>query len=231
MAWLPFSFLFILMVRFVECSCGFPRFYRPPLWHLRGHLSQYRTSRNLSDYGSACQIPVATSVDDLRTSEECYGKLKDSKEVKLFFEILSREVPEIASEFIRDGRATLSEPLLSMSETNSEVMRNPRERIKTIASNSCNISFGSETSNELSLQYHVNENTIIKMDISRYLPSIKGTSFVDGFNIQKDIRSNILDHNNFDEADEAAIFHLPKFLRVDLGLRDHPDDCPQQYRS
>jgi hypothetical protein len=230
---------FMVMVSIVECSSDFPRFYRPPLWHLRGHLSQSRTSRNLSDYGSASHVRMATPVNDLRAShvEDCHGKFKDSKEVKQLFDILSREAPEIASEFIGDGRATLSEPsmtFLDISETNSEGMRNPIGQIKPIAATSFNNSFCSETSTELSLHYHVNEKTIVKLDISRYLPSIRESSFVDNcfrhnFNIQRDFRSNIRDHTN--DADEVSIFHLPKFLRVDLGLRDYPNDCAQQYRS
>ena len=233
-------FKLVLMLRMIECSSDYPRFYRPPMWHLRGHLSQYRISRNLSDYGSDYCQPVPVGV--IRTSqvEECNGKFKDSKELKQLFEVLSREAPEIASEVIGDGRATQVEPAwtsLSMSETNSEALRKPIDQIKRIEGTSFNDDFSSKTSKELSLHYHVNEKTVVTVDISGFLPSITGGTsviedcFMNSFSIQRDSRSSVRDHTDGDDAEKVSIFHLPKFLRVDLGLRDTPDDCPRQFRA
>lgn len=178
-------------------SADFPQFYGSPSWQVRGHLSSYRTSRNLEDYCSIQQ--------NLTT--------KNAQEFELFDSVF-REVPEIVSTLFQENYSHLKEPswnLLSLTKkanwcvTASSVTECGQNKLET---SECE-------RNEFSLSYEFGKRILFEVPIGDF-PSRSSAheSFSRGNG--KSLHKDSLEPHSVAIDPEDSVFHLPTVLMDDL---------------
>ena len=184
-------FVIVLLIPAFQNSSILPRFYRPPLWHLRGHLSSYRTSRNVSDY---CVVPIASS-----------------KNIEARIENVMSLIPEVASAILTMDENPLLEDFLRIPRSTSF---DGTGKVSDSNLSSC-FSFSSLEEDKPRLRIETFAEVAVSVDIQRFLELYRDVrtssrGIHQAFRIQQVVN---------DQLESDSTFHLPDFLRnEDLKL-------------